>query len=389
MAQTYKCPGCELRFAIRAELEDHARTSHARPVRDDVPPPVALPSGVVTVPLDPAHPAGATLEVAAAVARQAGMAVELVAAPAAGLPTAPYLTARSHELVAMEVPALHWRELPHGPAADAVVDHIAATGPDLVCLASPRPRPRRRGHRRKRQRTGASPVLGPRPPRRAPCPGRPRRRARHRLRRRVHGRRASCRGGRRPRPAAGCRHRGPRGGRTPRPRPGHRRGALPPRPGRTARRSRRPAGHASTLAGPLTQSCATPVPVPARSSSSAPPPAGLPGLGARRRGPRGRAPRPLPGPRGRIRRGRAPRPPRRPPDHAVTRAAAGNAGADGARDQRSHPISVQAWVTSAPRARRARDGPGGAVRPAPGTSAGTPRAPRRSRSGSRAPRRRR
>lgn len=135
MAETYKCPACELRFALRVELEDHARTSHARPVRDDVPPPAPDPSGVVTVPLDPARPPGAALEVAAAVARQAGMAVELVAAPAAGLPTAPYLTARAHELAAMGVPALPWRELAGTTAADAVVDHITATAPDLVCLA--------------------------------------------------------------------------------------------------------------------------------------------------------------------------------------------------------------------------------------------------------------
>lgn len=135
MAETYKCPACELRFALRPEMEDHMRTSHARPVPDDVPPPAPVPSGVVTVALDPARPAGAALEVAAAFARQAGMAVELVAAPAAGLPTAPYLTARSHELAALGVPALPWRELPGTSVADAVVDHIAATAPDIVCLA--------------------------------------------------------------------------------------------------------------------------------------------------------------------------------------------------------------------------------------------------------------
>jgi nucleotide-binding universal stress UspA family protein len=136
MAETLHCPACELRFARRTELEDHLRTDHVAAVRDDVPEPVAAPTGVVTIPLDPARPPGTAFLVGAAVARQAGMAVELVAAPSPGLPTAPYLTARAHELAASRTLALPWRELRAGDPAEAIVEHLAQRRPDVVCLAT-------------------------------------------------------------------------------------------------------------------------------------------------------------------------------------------------------------------------------------------------------------
>jgi nucleotide-binding universal stress UspA family protein len=130
----HQCPYCELRFAYRPELADHVAADHPRPVDEDLPA-VPAATGHVTVPLDPAHPPTAALAVAAAVAAQAGFAVEVVAAPAVGLPTAPYLAALRRQVLAAGATAAPTVELA-GPAADAIVAHAAGGATRYLCMAT-------------------------------------------------------------------------------------------------------------------------------------------------------------------------------------------------------------------------------------------------------------
>lgn len=130
----HQCPYCELRFAYRPELADHVAADHPRPVDDDLPAATA-PAGTITVPLDPAHPPTAALPVAIALARQTGLAVEIVAAPAVGLPTAPYLAAARRRVVEAGVVAVRAVELMGHPAA-AIVAHAATGRTRLLCLST-------------------------------------------------------------------------------------------------------------------------------------------------------------------------------------------------------------------------------------------------------------
>ncbi|HLM63080.1 MAG TPA: universal stress protein [Acidimicrobiales bacterium] len=130
----HQCPLCELRFAHRTELSHHVAVDHPTAPDDDLPPPWRI-DGLVTVPLDPAHATSPALPVGVALARQGGFGVELVAAPAPGLPTAPYLTARHRDLAAAEVPTAPPRELVGRPA-DAIVAHAAGGATRLLCLAT-------------------------------------------------------------------------------------------------------------------------------------------------------------------------------------------------------------------------------------------------------------
>ncbi len=136
MAPEYHpCALCELRFTNRNELADHVAVDHLLRVRDDIPPP-PHPRGLITLPVDHSRPPTIALPVAAALARQAGLAVEAIAAPMPGL-TGParYLAARHAEVIAAGALAAPSHEVPQ-PAADGIVDHLAEAPTSLVCLAT-------------------------------------------------------------------------------------------------------------------------------------------------------------------------------------------------------------------------------------------------------------
>jgi nucleotide-binding universal stress UspA family protein len=130
-----QCPLCELRFTHGTELAHHVATDHPAQQTEDIAPPRPW-QGVVTVPLDPAHPPTDAVAVATALARQGGFAVEVVAAPAPGLPvTDRYLAARQRELVAAGVSTLPARQLSGAPV-DALVAHATSGGTSLLCMAT-------------------------------------------------------------------------------------------------------------------------------------------------------------------------------------------------------------------------------------------------------------
>ena len=132
----HQCPRCELRFANRSELEHHVRTDHL-PVPGDDPPIPPPTGGVILVPVDPAAGPTPAVPLAAALARQTGLGVEIVAVPPVGLPVRPDLAARVQEGQAAGATRVHARTLaPTRGVARAIVDR--ARGPDvrLVCLAT-------------------------------------------------------------------------------------------------------------------------------------------------------------------------------------------------------------------------------------------------------------
>jgi uncharacterized membrane protein len=68
-------------------------------------------AGVVTVPVDPAAEPTLAFRIAAALARQAGMGVEIVAVPPVGLSAEAYLAARVQEDIEGGAPRAHGRLL--------------------------------------------------------------------------------------------------------------------------------------------------------------------------------------------------------------------------------------------------------------------------------------
>jgi nucleotide-binding universal stress UspA family protein len=132
----HQCPGCELRFANRNELDDHVRTDHTTPPADDAPGPPPVVAGTVAVPVDPTRTTTLAVRIAAILARQAGMGIRLVAAPPRWLPKA--TLARSvQEARLAGVPRVQGELLPptDNPAA-AIVDHVRRSDPALVCMAT-------------------------------------------------------------------------------------------------------------------------------------------------------------------------------------------------------------------------------------------------------------
>jgi nucleotide-binding universal stress UspA family protein len=131
----HTCPSCALRFALRTELDDHIRLEHLAPIPHDGTE-VVHATGLMTVPVDPLRINTSAVEVAAAVARQAQLAVELVAVRPRGLSALPYLAARAHELTGSHTACAGSVELPEGDKVDGLLEHIASSAPHLVCMAS-------------------------------------------------------------------------------------------------------------------------------------------------------------------------------------------------------------------------------------------------------------
>lgn len=139
-SSVHYCPRCELRFASRAELEDHIGLDHTPMAEEDLPPAEAGVNGIVLVPVDPAQPPGLAVPVATAVAAQGGLAVEVVAAPSPGLVTEPFVDARVQEAADAGAPRARGRVLPgteDGDAATAILDDLAHRDDvTLVCMTT-------------------------------------------------------------------------------------------------------------------------------------------------------------------------------------------------------------------------------------------------------------
>lgn len=132
----HQCPRCELRFANRPELEDHLRTEHVPAAADDVPAAPPAVAGIVTVPIDPTRPPTLAVPIAAALAQQAGMGVDIVAAPPRWIAT-PSLAAPVQDALAAGAPEAHGELLARtdDPAA-AIIDHVGRGDTALVCMAT-------------------------------------------------------------------------------------------------------------------------------------------------------------------------------------------------------------------------------------------------------------
>ena len=133
----HQCPHCELRFALRPELEDHLRDDH-RPVPDDeLLATVRATTGTVIVPVDPTRSPTVAISIAASLARQAGLGVELVAVPSLGLSSDAYLRARVQEATAAGAPEARGNLLvTAGTPAAAIVDWAQRSDVVLVCMAT-------------------------------------------------------------------------------------------------------------------------------------------------------------------------------------------------------------------------------------------------------------
>lgn len=145
------CPRCELRFLLRAELEDHLATEHgvrfgsdpAEQVSRAVPPPR---SESIVVAVDPEHPSVVALDLACAVARQGAMGLDLVAVPPAGtdeLVARTLLNRLAADVASRGLPPPHLAVLDadpgtEGSVAAAIVSRAADGGSPLVCVAAGR-----------------------------------------------------------------------------------------------------------------------------------------------------------------------------------------------------------------------------------------------------------
>jgi nucleotide-binding universal stress UspA family protein len=132
----HQCPRCELRFAYLTELQDHLRRDHLPAPEDDVPAPSPAVAGVITVPIDPAGDSTRAVRIAAALARQAGMGVEIVAVPRASLSSDACLADPVREAIGGGAPRAHGHLLVAYRPAGAIVDRVEHNDSVLVCMAT-------------------------------------------------------------------------------------------------------------------------------------------------------------------------------------------------------------------------------------------------------------
>jgi nucleotide-binding universal stress UspA family protein len=133
----HQCPQCELRFAFRPELEDHLRWDHQPVPDDDLLATAPARAGTVIVPVDPTRSPTLAISIAASLARQAGLDVELVAVPPLGLTSDAYLRARVEEAIAAGAPEARGNLLvTTGAPAAAIVDRAERADAVLVCMAT-------------------------------------------------------------------------------------------------------------------------------------------------------------------------------------------------------------------------------------------------------------
>lgn len=98
------------------------------------------PWGTITVPANPGREATIAVDVAMALARQAAMAVELVAVPPPGVPvvtTELFLASQVRQRIRSgQLPPRSWQVLEAGDVADALVEHVTAGPTRMLCMAS-------------------------------------------------------------------------------------------------------------------------------------------------------------------------------------------------------------------------------------------------------------
>ena len=132
------CPRCVLRFASAVELEDHLEHEHGV-VWPPAPESQPSTTGTMLVPVDVEHAPTGAVEVAATLARQAHMDLELITVSPAGLaPIAVdgYVHDRVRDAEALGAVARSHTIAGDQPAAAAIVRHTTATAPSLVCMAT-------------------------------------------------------------------------------------------------------------------------------------------------------------------------------------------------------------------------------------------------------------
>lgn len=132
----HQCPRCKLRFAYLTELQDHVRRDHLLAPADDVPAPSPTVTGVITVPIDPAGDSTLAVPIAAALARQAGMSVEIVAVPRVSLSSDACLADSVRDAIAGGAPRAHGHLLVAYRPAGAIVDRVEHNDSALVCMAT-------------------------------------------------------------------------------------------------------------------------------------------------------------------------------------------------------------------------------------------------------------
>ena len=132
----HQCPRCELRFAYLTELQDHLQRDHLPAPDDDVPAPSPAVAGVITVPIDPAGDSTLAVPIAAALARQAGMGVEIVAVPRVSLSSDACLADPIRDAIAGGAPRAHGHLLVAYRPAGAIVDRVEHNDSALVCMAT-------------------------------------------------------------------------------------------------------------------------------------------------------------------------------------------------------------------------------------------------------------
>ena len=127
------CPRCELRFALRGDLEDHLRLDHPAPEPVHAPPPAA--SVCVMVPLDPNKAVKQAVDVAVGLATP-GTVIELVAVRPPGLPDAVVDAFLRSERDRFPEARIEVRRLVGQSIVATLLEHIAELRPDLVVLDS-------------------------------------------------------------------------------------------------------------------------------------------------------------------------------------------------------------------------------------------------------------
>ncbi len=140
MTGTHSCPRCELRFAVEAEVIDHLRRDHgvelgSSPATEEQP----ATTGRIVVPVDPFREPTMAARAAGVIARQTGLAVQIVAVRPAGLPAASvdaFLFHRCKEAEEAGAPEASWADLGSGDPADAVCEVLTEDDVALVCLAT-------------------------------------------------------------------------------------------------------------------------------------------------------------------------------------------------------------------------------------------------------------
>lgn len=140
--EIHHCPRCDLRFTNLSEVEDHLYRDHDVVLSKEAgalfgDPTSPSPSGGrIAVPLDPTRSPPKAAQVAMAIARQASMSVELIAAQPPGLDpvaTDTYLHRRMREVADAHL-SVTCSDLGPARPADAILEHLGRGGVSLVCM---------------------------------------------------------------------------------------------------------------------------------------------------------------------------------------------------------------------------------------------------------------